>query len=89
MSFLLSSRHLAKLLGPVGEGGKDVINYFAQHGAHCPPEKNVAEFILETAARPHRRPDGTKKDMEVRPGRVRVDAERVAGGRRKSEDLPG
>ena len=46
--------------GPVGENGKDVIDYFGQRGAQCPPSKNVAEFILETAARPHRRPDGTK-----------------------------
>ena len=48
--------------GPMGENGKDVINYFGARGAHCPPSKNVAEFILETAARPHRRPDGTKID---------------------------
>ncbi|KAK1020123.1 ATP-binding cassette transporter snq2, partial [Friedmanniomyces endolithicus] len=48
--------------GPVGDDGKDVINYFAQRGARCPPSKNVAEFILETAARPHRKPDGTKVD---------------------------
>ncbi|KAH7363392.1 ABC-2 type transporter-domain-containing protein [Plectosphaerella cucumerina] len=46
--------------GPVGENGKDVIKYFADRGAHCPPSKNVAEFILETAARPHRKPDGSK-----------------------------
>jgi ATP-binding cassette, subfamily G (WHITE), member 2, SNQ2 len=46
--------------GPIGDNGKDVIEYFAQRGAVCPPKKNVAEFILETAARPHRRPDGTK-----------------------------
>ena len=46
--------------GPMGEGGKDVIRYFADRGAVCPPEKNVAEFVLETAARPHRLPDGTK-----------------------------
>ncbi|OTB00441.1 hypothetical protein M426DRAFT_267684 [Hypoxylon sp. CI-4A] len=46
--------------GPIGENGKDVIQYFAERGAPCPPGKNVAEFILETAARPHKRPDGTK-----------------------------
>lgn len=46
--------------GPMGEGGKDVTKYFADRGAVCPPNKNVAEFILETAARPHRKPDGTK-----------------------------
>jgi len=48
--------------GPIGENGKDVTEYFAQRGAHCPPGKNVAEFILETAARPHKREDGTKVD---------------------------
>ncbi|KAI5925375.1 ABC-2 type transporter-domain-containing protein [Camillea tinctor] len=46
--------------GPVGRNGADVVRYFADRGAVCPPEKNVAEFILETAARPHRRPDGSK-----------------------------
>ncbi|KAI1375082.1 ABC-2 type transporter-domain-containing protein [Hypoxylon crocopeplum] len=48
--------------GPIGENGKDVIQYFSERGATCPPGKNVAEFILETAARPHKRPDGTKVD---------------------------
>ncbi|KAF4446254.1 putative ATP-binding multidrug cassette transport protein [Fusarium austroafricanum] len=48
--------------GPMGENGKDVIKYFSDRGAVCPPNKNVAEFILETAARPHKRPDGTKID---------------------------
>ncbi|KAK7755321.1 ATP-binding cassette transporter snq2 [Diatrype stigma] len=48
--------------GPIGENGRDVIEYFAERGAVCPPAKNVAEFILETAARPHRRPDGSKVD---------------------------
>lgn len=48
--------------GPMGENGQDVIKYFSDRGAVCPPNKNVAEFILETAARPHRRPDGTKVD---------------------------
>ncbi|KFA55675.1 hypothetical protein S40293_05291 [Stachybotrys chartarum IBT 40293] len=48
--------------GPMGEGGQDVVKYFADRGAVCPPEKNVAEFILETAARPHKKPDGTKVD---------------------------
>jgi ATP-binding cassette subfamily G (WHITE) protein 2 (SNQ2) len=48
--------------GPMGENGKDVIKYFGDRGAVCPPNKNVAEFILETAARPHKKPDGTKID---------------------------
>ena len=37
--------------GPVGENGSDVIKYFADRGTQCPPNKNVAEFILETAAK--------------------------------------
>lgn len=37
--------------GPVGPGGSAVIKYFADRGFVCPPSKNVAEFILETAAK--------------------------------------
>ncbi|USP79739.1 ABC drug exporter AtrF [Curvularia clavata] len=48
--------------GPVGENGKDVIQYFGDRGVHCPPNKNVAEFILETAAKPVKRKDGSKID---------------------------
>ncbi|KAI0484999.1 ABC-2 type transporter-domain-containing protein [Xylariaceae sp. FL0804] len=49
--------------GPIGPGGADVVDYFARRGAVCPPRKNVAEFILETAARPHRRAeDGARVD---------------------------
>ena len=46
--------------GPVGENGKDVINYFSERGVDCPPNKNVAEFILETAARPVQGKNGKK-----------------------------
>jgi ABC-type multidrug transport system ATPase subunit len=46
--------------GPVGESGKDVIEYFAQRGAQCPPNKNVAEFILETAAKGTKGKDGRR-----------------------------
>lgn len=46
--------------GPVGDNGKDVIQYFADRGVECPPSKNVAEFILETAAKPIKRKDGTR-----------------------------
>jgi ATP-binding cassette subfamily G (WHITE) protein 2 (SNQ2) len=48
--------------GPVGENGTDMIRYFADRGAVCPPGKNVAEFILETASRPHKKPDGNRVD---------------------------
>nr|POE53616.1 brefeldin a resistance protein [Quercus suber] len=46
--------------GPVGENGSAVIDYFAERGIQCPPTKNVAEFILETAAKPMKRKDGTR-----------------------------
>lgn len=48
--------------GPVGENGSDVIKYFGDRGVQCPPKKNVAEFILETAAKQPRREDGTRID---------------------------
>ncbi|KAI9762308.1 MAG: hypothetical protein M4579_000456 [Chaenotheca gracillima] len=48
--------------GPVGLNGSAVIKYFADRGFQCPPTKNVAEFLLETAARPGKRPDGKRVD---------------------------
>ncbi|KAG4442743.1 hypothetical protein IFR05_001760 [Cadophora sp. M221] len=48
--------------GPVGDEGKDVVKYFADRGVRCPPQKNVAEFILETAAKGGKREDGKKLD---------------------------
>lgn len=48
--------------GPVGENGSAVTKYFADRGVHCPPNKNVAEFILETAAKRPKREDGTRID---------------------------
>jgi len=46
--------------GPVGENGSAVIKYFADRGVDCPPSKNVAEFILETAAKGGKRADGKR-----------------------------
>ncbi|EKV12246.1 ABC drug exporter AtrF [Penicillium digitatum] len=37
--------------GPVGKDGTCVVKYFSDRGFDCPPSKNVAEFILETAAK--------------------------------------
>jgi len=37
--------------GPVGENGSAITKYFAERGTECPPDKNVAEFLLETAAK--------------------------------------
>ena len=71
--------------GPIGENGLDVTAYFAARGAVCPPTKNVAEFILETAARPHRRPDGSRVDWNdewlrsEQAARVLEEIDRVEG----------
>ena len=48
--------------GDVGPSGSEVVKYFADRGAPCPPAKNIAEFILETAAKTRRRADGSKLD---------------------------
>ncbi|KAB8291253.1 hypothetical protein EYC80_009940 [Monilinia laxa] len=48
--------------GPVGENGSAVVKYFADRGVHCPPQKNVEEFILETAAKGGKRRDGKRLD---------------------------
>lgn len=48
--------------GPVGDNGSAVIKYFSDRGVQCPPSKNVAEFILETAAKKPRGPDGKRID---------------------------
>lgn len=48
--------------GPVGENGSAVIKYFADRGIQCPENKNVAEFILETAAKKPRGADGKRID---------------------------
>ena len=50
--------------GPVGDNGADVIKYFSDRGVYCPPEKNVAEFILETAIKGGRRSDGKRLDWD-------------------------
>ncbi|KKZ68105.1 hypothetical protein EMCG_06215 [[Emmonsia] crescens] len=49
--------------GPVGDNGRTVVDYFAERGVVCPPNKNVAEFILETAAK-GRRSNGKRIDWD-------------------------
>lgn len=46
--------------GPVGDNGSAVNKYFTDRGVHCPPQKNIAEFILETAAKGGKRKDGKR-----------------------------
>jgi ABC-type multidrug transport system ATPase subunit len=41
--------------GSIGQNGSAVVKYFADRGFFCPPSKNVAEFMLETAAKVSRR----------------------------------
>ena len=46
--------------GPVGDDGSAVSKYFADRGVYCPTHKNIAEFILETAAKGGKRKDGRR-----------------------------
>ena len=46
--------------GPVGPNGADVNKYFADREVFCPPHKNIAEFILETAAKGGKRKDNKR-----------------------------
>ena len=46
--------------GKVGHEGQAVVDYFADRGVHCPPQKNIAELILETAAKVGKTADGKK-----------------------------
>ena len=47
----LNERGSTYYFGKIGDNGSIVTRYFADRGTVCPPEKNVAEFILETAAK--------------------------------------
>jgi ABC-type multidrug transport system ATPase subunit len=73
--------------GPVGDNGSAVVKYFADRGVECPPEKNVAEFILETAAKSQRGKDGKRikwtEEWLNSPQRQEVEAEiaRIAAER--------
>ncbi|KAL8871620.1 MAG: hypothetical protein Q9174_002588, partial [Haloplaca sp. 1 TL-2023] len=51
--------------GPVGDNGAAVNDYFSKRGVVCPPQKNIAEFILETAIKGGKRADGKKLNWDV------------------------
>jgi len=51
--------------GEVGPNGAAVNKYFAARGVNCPPSKNIAEFILETAAKGGKRADGKRLDWNA------------------------
>ncbi|KAI9817891.1 MAG: hypothetical protein M1827_001010 [Pycnora praestabilis] len=78
--------------GPIGESGSEVIKYFANRGVHCPPEKNVAEFILETAAKGGKRKDGKKLDWNEewrnseQQKQVLTEIDRVCSERSKTKE---
>ncbi|KAK4186356.1 putative ABC transporter [Podospora australis] len=46
--------------GPVGKDGSAVVKYFADRGVQCPPGRNVAEFLLETAIKGGRNAQGKR-----------------------------
>ena len=46
--------------GPVGDNGTAVARYFGEKGVFCPPHKNIAEFILETAVKRKKSADGRR-----------------------------
>ena len=46
--------------GPVGDNGSAVAKYFGDREVQCPPKKNIAEFILETAIKGGKRSDGKR-----------------------------
>jgi ATP-binding cassette, subfamily G (WHITE), member 2, SNQ2 len=48
--------------GSVEPKGSEVTKYFANRGIHCPPDKNVAEFLLETVTRGGQTQDGKRID---------------------------
>ncbi|KAI1840569.1 hypothetical protein JX266_013233 [Neoarthrinium moseri] len=48
--------------GPIGSDCSTIIKYFADRGAYCPSDRNVAEFLLETAEVGH--PDWIKEWRE-------------------------
>lgn len=50
--------------GPVGDNGSTVVKYFADRGVVCPPRKNVAEFILETAAESGKQAGGGEASID-------------------------
>lgn len=52
MILALNRGGVTSYFGPVGENGSVIVDYFAARGFHCPPNRNVAEFILETASKP-------------------------------------
>lgn len=76
--------------GPVGDNGKAVSKYFADRGVQCPPSKNIAEFILETAAKGGKRHDGKRlnwneewrnskenKDLHVEIGKINAERSKL------------
>jgi ATP-binding cassette, subfamily G (WHITE), member 2, SNQ2 len=64
--------------GPVGNDGEAVVKYFADRGVHCPPHKNVAEFILETAIKGGKRSDGKRLNWNKEWRESKENAEMLA-----------
>ena len=69
-SLLVQQFDMILALNPGGQTffygpGTTVTNYFAKRGVQCPPHKNIAEFILETAAKGGKRKDGKRLDWNA------------------------
>ncbi|OAA71137.1 ABC transporter [Cordyceps fumosorosea ARSEF 2679] len=80
--------------GPIGRDGATVAKYFADRGVAPPPSKNIAEFILETAAKITVKEDGTSIDWDEQwknstENRALLDEIRQIREERRKIPLPG
>lgn len=71
--------------GPIGENGKAVIDYFEQHGEHCEPNRNVAEFLLEAGRKPTYN-DLWRKSKEAKQLAAEIDAIHAERANAESKD---
>ena len=63
--------------GPIGDNGAAVNTYFANREVYCPPSKNIAEFILETAVKGGKRKDKKRLDWAAEWSKSSENADRL------------
>lgn len=51
--------------GPIGKDSHNLIEYFAANGAHCPPDANPAEYMLEAIGAGAGKAEGNKDWADV------------------------
>lgn len=51
--------------GPIGRDSQQIRDYFAAHGAHCPPDANPAEYMLEAIGAGSQRRVGNKDWADI------------------------